>query len=449
MFRVCLTVGVLIVACCLPGAVSAAGLTLDDCITRALQHNYAVRIARGGQEIAEQGVVAARAGMLPTVQAAASSSEMDNAWAALLGSGIDGNNTALSVSVTQPLFTFGKRSGAYELAQLGVDDAVHAETVAANELVFTVTQTWYEALLASELAVIARDAYALADTQAQFAEKRFRHGYVSEFDLLRARTNRAGREPAIIAAENRQAIARTRMLTLLNDGSRDFAPRGDLAVAVRNLDETAAVQAALAANPQLARLRVGLARADRNVQYARSQHYPDLAANYTFTRQRTDYTVAGRDYPTGYHSDWAAGVTLNIPIFSGYATQAGVDKAEAEAQQLRDLVAQSEEQVALEVQTIVKNLREHVQVIRASEEAVQLAQRALRMARVSYDNGLSTTLDVAQAEMALTSARTDLAKARYGYLVNAAALDAVTGSNAAHIRAINPSASRGTTVATR
>ncbi len=449
MFRVCLTVGIIVIACCLPGAVSGAELALDDCITRALQHNYAVRIARGGQEIAEQGVVAARAGLLPTVSATATSRELDNYGASASGTGIDGNNTALSVSVTQPLFTFGKRSGAYELAQLGVDDAVHAETVAANELVFEVTQTWYEALLTRELAVIARDAFALADTQAQFAEKRFRHGYVSEFDLLRARTNRAGKEPAIIAAENQQSIARTRMLTLLNDGSRDFAPLGDLAVAVRDLDETAAVQAALAANPQLERLRVGLARADRNVQYARSQHYPDLSANYTFNRQRTDYTVAGRDYPAGYYSDWAAGVTLSIPIFSGYATQAGVDKAEAEAKQLRDLMAQSEEQVALEVQTIVKNLREHVQVIRASEESVQLAQRALRMARVSYDNGLSTTLDVAQAEVALTAARTDLAKARYGYLVNAAALDAATGGNAEYIRAINPSATRGTTIATR
>ena len=179
----------------------AAELTLDDCIARALRHNTGLRAARAGQDIAEQGVVAARAGFLPNVSATVTSRELDN-FGAASGAGIDGNNTAASLTVAQPLFTFGKRSSAYELAQLGVDDAVHAETVAANELVYQVTQTYQDALLAREMIRIAEDALALADSQARYADKRFRQGYVSEFDLLRARSNRASKEPAIIAARN-------------------------------------------------------------------------------------------------------------------------------------------------------------------------------------------------------------------------------------------------------
>lgn len=424
----------------------ASELTLDECVTRALRHNTGLRATRSGQTVAEQGVVAARAGFLPNISSTITSRELDN-FGASSGSGIDGNNSVASITVAQPLFTFGKRSNAYELAQLGVDDAVHAETVAANELVFQVTQTYQDALLAREMIRIAEDAYALADSQARYAEKRFRQGYVSEFDFLRAKTNRAGKEPAIIAARNQYAVACDKMLTLLGDAALTaFAPRGGLTYELQTLGESQAVAVALARNPQLAKLRVALQVQEASIAYAQAQHFPDLNASYTYNRQRTDYEMGGRELPVGYYSDWSAGVVLSIPIFSGFATQAGVDKARAQQEQLRDIVRQSEEQLALEVRTIVKRLQENAQVIASAEEAVRLAERSLRMARVSYDNGLSTTLDVQQAEVALTQARTDYARSVYGYRVNTAALDAVLGNNAEHIRAINPAANRGTGV---
>ncbi|HNW92086.1 MAG TPA: TolC family protein, partial [bacterium] len=312
-----------------------------------------------------------------------------------------------------------------------------------NELVYQVSQTYQEALLARELIRIAEEAAALADSQARFAERRFQQGYVSEFDYLRARTNRAGKEPAIITARNRYAVACDRMRQLLGDGApEEFAPRGVLAWVTVTTGESAAVTTALARNAQLARLRCALQVQQTNLAYAQAQHYPDLNAAYSYNRQRLDYEIGGVNRPTGYYHDWSAGLTLSIPIFSGFATQAGVDKARAQCEQLATTVRQSEEQMALEVRTVIKQLAQNEQVIIAAEEGVRLAERSLRMARVSYDNGLSTSLDVQQAEVALTQARTDYATAVYGYQVNAAALAAVVGGNDGYIRVINPSANR-------
>jgi len=413
--------------------VSAAELTLEESIDRALEHNYGMRISGAQQGIAEQDVVAARASFFPTITGSASAMTMDNYGAAVAGIGTDGENYGASISIVEPLLTFGKRSNAVSLARLGVTSAEQSETITRNALALQVTQGFYSYLLAEELVAIANDAYALALEQADYAEKRFAEGYVSEFDLLRAQTNGANKKPAIVQAENMLAQTEELLLTVINDRSLTrFQAVGELLYTPVSITEADAVDQAVAANAELAQLQLAYQAKEIEVSLQRSQHYPDLSAAYTYNYNRPDYevnnvaTLHGKDY-----SDWAAGIQLDIPIFSGFATQARLAKAEAELAQLADVVAQAENWLALEVTQLVKNLHEHEAIIMSSQEAVKLATMALGMARISYDNGLSTTLDVDQAQVALTASRTDYIQAVYKYLITVAELEKLMGRSVA------------------
>ncbi|HNW94037.1 MAG TPA: TolC family protein, partial [bacterium] len=87
----------LLMLCLLASAAVPAGaaeLSLDECIARALRHNTGLEAVRTGQDIAEQGVVAARAGFLPNISGRVTSSQLDN-YDASSGSPINGNNTTM------------------------------------------------------------------------------------------------------------------------------------------------------------------------------------------------------------------------------------------------------------------------------------------------------------------------------------------------------------------
>jgi outer membrane protein len=81
----------------------------------------------------------------------------------------------------------------------------------------------------------------------------------------------------------------------------------------------------------------------------------------------------------------------------------------------------------VEVKQTCLRIKETRAVVVSAEAAVKLADRSLTMAKISFENGRATTLDVADAQLALTTAETNFAQAVHDYQVALAKLKLNTG----------------------
>ena len=118
----------------------------------------------------------------------------------------------------------------------------------------------------------------------------------------------------------------------------------------------------------------------------------------------------------------SAGVGLSLPIFDGRARAGRVQQAEADLLNQRYRLQQLEESVRLEVQQAHQNLQSAAERIQASRSNVRRAERALQIAQTRFENGLATQVELNDAELAVTQARTNYAQALYSHGVARAQL---------------------------
>ena len=104
------------------------------------------------------------------------------------------------------------------------------------------------------------------------------------------------------------------------------------------------------------------------------------------------------------HSN-AVGLTLSIPIFSGFDTTYRVRAAQERAESLRAQRENLRLQVALEVWNAWQNLHTATQTVRTSADLLASAEQSERVALGRYKAGVGNILDLLNAQSALASAR--------------------------------------------
>ena len=124
---------------------------------------------------------------------------------------------------------------------------------------------------------------------------------------------------------------------------------------------------------------------------------------------------------TPYHQDTlsdryaAAGVNVSIPIFTGHLFGAehaeAVARADAESQRVRD----TENRIAHDIRVAWLQADAAFQRIGLTGQIVTQATRAQGLAQSRYDLGLSSIVELSQAQLNATEARLEQADARYDY----------------------------------
>ena len=124
----------------------------------------------------------------------------------------------------------------------------------------------------------------------------------------------------------------------------------------------------------------------------------------------------------------AIGINVNLPLLNGNLFAAreaeAMARARAQDQRVRDL----ENQIRRDVQTAWLNARTAFQRLDLTKELVDQARQALDLAQARYELGLSSIVELNQAQLAETQAELDAASARYDYQVQNAALAFASGA---------------------
>ncbi len=386
---------------------AAQALTLDQALSFALDHNYNIRTAE--QVVEEQyGVlVTARAGRLPRLELSGQGAYNDENIDTSIPQ--NDNSWAIALEVTETLYA-GGRVGANIAASRAAREAALADLRAtmADELL-RVRVGFLDALLAREQINVQQENVRLLEERLQQVRHRFEAGTVSNFDLLRAEVALANARPDLIEARSAFDIALANLKLAMGTGPNEPLPQveGDLVAGEFNVDEAAAQREAQQQRPELSALERRIEAAGERISGARGGYLPSVEAF-------ASYNVA--EHPTGaddYVDGWRAGLRGSWAIWDSGQTRGEVIQARARQRQAELALARARTSVSVEVTQALRTLREAYELLSAARRSVQQAEEGLRLAEARYQSGVATQLDVLDAQVALTEARTNVLQANY------------------------------------
>jgi len=124
---------------------------------------------------------------------------------------------------------------------------------------------------------------------------------------------------------------------------------------------------------------------------------------------------------------WSAGVQLSWDIFDNNVTSAQVHSAKSAQKKAESQAQEQLETIRLEVHNAYTSLRIAEKNIKVTENAIKQAQEQFLIAKVRYEEGVDTNLNVMDAQEKLTQARTNYFSALYSYHTSLAQLEKAMG----------------------
>ena len=151
-----------------------------------------------------------------------------------------------------------------------------------------------------------------------------------------------------------------------------------------------------------------------------------LFGNYSVNAQQNGAPDFFGDSMSRATSKWV-GVSITLPVFSGMQRDARIDQKRAVLNQAKNQSLLARLQAESQVKSILEQAQEARERARAQKLAVAQAQRGFEIASAQYREGLSSRLELSDAEVALRQSEFNYAQAVFDYLMFRAQLDEATG----------------------
>jgi outer membrane protein len=403
-------------------------LTRQQAEQTALKNNPRVSVSQLLALAQHQVVREARSAELPTANAAITAEK------ALDGSRISaGTLTASRLfshagaggDFTQLITDFG-RTHNLVLTQKLEEQAANARSLATKEeIVLAADQAFYDALTAQAVLQVAKQTVNARQATETQVNQMTQNKLKSSLDLSFADVNLSQSKLLQLDAQNNADASMAALdsvlgldhdvtYQLIDDTTQTAAPPADF---------HPLIQSALAQRPDLQSLMLGEQSAQKFARAQWEQRLPSITAAGTVG------TVPIR-VDQFYTNNWwgGIGVNMNIPIFNGFLYNAEAKeakfRAQADAERTRDL----RDQIVRDVRTAWLQANNAYQRIGVTTELLKQANLALQLAQTRYQLGLSSIVELSQAQLQQTSAAIDNTNAQYEYRLALATLEYQVGT---------------------
>jgi len=431
-----------------PDGVPAGPLTLEQVLALAEARSEAIGISRAGVQRAEGEQTRAHSGLLPQLSATASYDRaLASEFAGIFDNTSSGSDTAtsgfedlpfgrsntwrISVALSQNLYSGGRLSAQASVASAGRDAASLGVTTTRGQLLFDVTQAYYDAALSDSLVRIAEATREQAGATLRQTQAGFDAGTQPEFEVIRARVTRDSQSPIVIRQRANREVALLRLKQML-DLPQDFdlqladtlederlAPPPTFAARVAPFEMSVPVSdpvvapLAAPATPIPDRTVVNEAAAtvrlrEASLQLTEAQRKPSVTLNSTYSRIAYPSNMA---FPTFDRSNWTVGASVNLPVLTGGRQRGDEQVAHAELEQARLQLRQTQELAALDSRSAWAELLAARATWEASAGTIQQATRAFQIAEVRFREGVSTQLELSDARLQLQQSQANRAQA--------------------------------------
>ncbi|NQZ26171.1 MAG: outer membrane channel protein TolC [Colwellia sp.] len=439
------TLSTLIIA--ITATFSSTQAQADDLLTvyqQALLNDPVVLKAQAQFMIVKEDIEQARSVLLPQINASGgiSISERESQQTQLVGSDVVVYDTTSNTDATNFGANLNMQLYRHDSwLRLGnAEKSAHQSDlnyqVAKQDLITRVAKAYFDLLSTKDDLVFATAEKDAIARQLEQTKQRFSVGLTAITDVYEAQAQFDSAVTEEIRAENAIFQAEEELRVITNTYPRNVSvlntQRFSTSTPVPNSADEWQVTAE-AKNLDLIAAKVGIDIAQENISIARAGHYPTLSlnGNWGSSKSKTSVEALGfnEDFDeTPYFNDYSVGITLNVPIYSGGAIQSSVRQAQSRFVLASQDLSLTHRGVVRTTRNAYNTVIAAISAIKAFEQSVLSANKALEATEAGFEVGTRTIVDVLDSTRNLYNAKRNLSSTRYAYIQNVLLLKRAAGT---------------------
>jgi outer membrane protein TolC len=285
------------------------------------------------------------------------------------------------------------------------------------ETVALVKQTYLQALVLNERIKIQRESIQRNELALRDARSLFAQGKGLRVDTLRAFTFVKNLEPVLLKLQFAEQTSKIQLKALLGiDSLTDIQLSDSLYLReVSTLpDEDEVYTEARTHNPSYQIIALQQEIAGRQEKIAAGNRLPTISAVGAY---QVSSQTQNMDYSNAYFPGSSfVGIQVAVPLFTGMSNQAKVRDASIERNQWELRATDAYEQLRATTHQLVANSRESLIRLQTTATVSETARLSYSIVEYRYKKGVSSRLELTDAELALATAQTNYLEAVYDYL---------------------------------
>ena len=392
----------------LGSALPASGATLsqEECINLATSRNSGLQSSAAASAAETEEINITQSALLPALTLKSFYTLRDKADRLIIdanafGPGFPSRNTSIStgstdsygvqLSLRQPLFAGGALIAAHQRAGHESAATAHDYSRQRTLLVFQITKTYNEALIANNRIQAAEKAVQAAEKRLRVAVSRHNEGYVQRDALLRSEADLAMAQTRLIKSNNRSLLILARLKQLVGLKPEDkLNVSGTPAKLQLNATLQELTTGASDRREDISSLMERRAAAEAGIRQARSGFLPQVFLEGNYLRQK-ETSIA--------HSElWSLTLQAEWSLFEWGRTNSSVRKAVARHSSADLALEELKRAAILEIEEAYRDVIELQSLVFAKEKMLQAEEAALVRTIVRWSEGAARKDDVVTSE---------------------------------------------------
>ncbi len=382
-------------------------LTWDQCLHEAYLNNTDLRSAQASVSKAQASLSGSLSGFLPQVGASAGYTRTNASIVSIPGassgsinssgpggaSGMPSSNGtdlySTSLTVSQNIFNGFQDSAAREQNKYNLDSSKQSKGSTSAQVRHDLRVAFETLIYDQELLELEKDIVKRRKENQELVQLRFEGGTENKGNYLKSLAAYHSAQVDERRATRNVRVASENLARLLGrSGAEPLEVQGKLDVQVKpSLDpkDTPNFEQLVLATPAHLGADADVKASDAAITKARGGYYPTLALNGS-------YSLTGTSLPLN-SSQWSAGVTLSIPIFSGFSTVYSVATSVSDRDRTEAVRSSTDRQTLVNLKQAYADYVFAIEQKEAQQETMDAAKIRSQIARSKYANGLQSFED--------------------------------------------------------
>ena len=316
------------------------------------------------------------------------------------------HNVNTGVSAVLPLLDFGRTRLAIERARLDLQQSKNNIEYNRSQLAAQVANIYYTIIYLNRSISVQDSVIAVLQTNKKLQEDKYRNGDALKLDVLTIQNN-------IDIEQNRKAdlqnqLAKQYNLLQFATGQTSINPVATFDFNADVADTTLALQAAQTNNYDYVLAQNRIKQAEADVAISKLANKPTITANGA-----TGFRNGFQPDISAFKFNYAVGLGIGVPIFTGGRDKKQTQIAQSVVKQNELALESLDNQYRRDIKQAFVDISTARDRLRTVVEQIDIAKEALRVAQSRYTNGISTNIELLNANNNLQ--RVELAQIQYQY----------------------------------
>lgn len=406
----------------LGSSVFSQSLTLKQCLELAKEQNSSIKIANFDAESAQKKIGEQVGSILPQVDNTSSFTDNLKMSTTLLPGEFFGKdpgtkipvqmgskmNLSTGFSATQKIFdpTFYPNLRSAKFGKVKADQSAQQTF---EQAAYDICKAYYQVVIAQKQLEVLESTLKVSEHNLQLSEDKLRNGVVKKLDVDKVRVSTVNTRTQLHQSVLSYRQALNNLKYVIGIPLDSLITLSDTSLA--GLQGNAATSPASGLNfekvvdYQLKQNEVEQQRVEKSKILA--GYFPTLSFSYSYGYSAMDNSFNFFTKDAKWYSSSSIGLTLKVPIFDGFQKRHKQAQANLSIRKAEEQLRYSQQTIAHSYQNYEMQLSNAMEDIKDQQENLQLAQSVFKDTQAQFQEGISSSLDMVQAESSLRDAQSN------------------------------------------